>query len=149
MRARVLAMLLVAVAAACGDVPSGMPEVSDARIGQPTGANGAFYMTARGYDAADRLVAVSTVVAPSAELHETVIGSDGTATMRSVDSMDLPRSGRLVLEPGGLHVMLIDVDRLEVGATVSVSLVWENAGEMTIEAVVVEASDTMGGVDHG
>ena len=142
-------LILAVVISGCGDGARSGPEVSDARIGQTTGANGALYFTARGYGSADRLVGASTVVAASAELHQTVIDSDGTAAMRSLNSIDLPRSGRLVLEPGGLHVMLVGVDGLEVGAKVEVSLFWENVGEMTIEAVVVEVSDIMGGHDSG
>jgi copper(I)-binding protein len=40
--------------------------------------------------------------------------------------------------------MLVDVDQLEVGDTVRVTLTWEVAGEMTVEAEVVDPSDTMG-----
>jgi protein SCO1/2 len=122
------------------------PVVTDARIGEPAGAQGALYFTATGYGSDDRLVAVETSVATNTELHETEIRDDGTATMRPLQAFDLPAGGRLVLEPGGYHVMLIDVDRLDVGSAVEVTLVWKNAGEMTIEATVVEAGDTM--VEH-
>ncbi len=135
--------LILLLAAGCGG--GNAPDVVDARIGVPAGANGALYFTARGYGTADRLLRASTAAAVGAELHQTDVGADGTATMRSLLVMDLPESGDLVLEPGGLHVMLIGVDRLEPGAMVEVSLFWENAGEMTIEAVVVEVSETM---DH-
>jgi copper(I)-binding protein len=40
--------------------------------------------------------------------------------------------------------MLAGVDELEVGDTISVTLTWEVAGEMTVEAEVVDPSDTMG-----
>lgn len=135
--------LILVLAAGCGG--GNAPDVVDARIGLPAGVNGALYFTARGYGTADRLWEASTTAAESAELHQSDIGADGTATMRSLLVMDLPASGDLVLAPGGLHVMLFGVDRLEVGAKFEVFLVWENAGEMTIEAVVVEASETM---DH-
>lgn len=147
---RLYPLVVVAlVIVGCGDGGGTTPEVLEARIGEPTGANGALYLTARGYGTPDRLIAASTGVADVAQLHETVIGSDGTATMRALTAMELPGRGDLVLEPGGRHVMLIGVDRLEVGTTVEVTLVWENAGEMTVEAVVVEPFETMGEHDRG
>lgn len=147
---RRLLVLLTGVVLLSGcDGDAGAPQIVDARIGRPAGDNGALYFTALAYGTADKLVGAVTEAASAVELHETVIGPDGTAAMRHMSVLDLPRSGRLVLEPGGLHLMLIDVMRLEVGATVEVTLVWENAGEMSIEAIVVDPSETLGDHDHG
>jgi copper(I)-binding protein len=86
-------------------------------------------------------------VAASVELHETTMGSDGTMSMARIDRLDLPADGSLVLEPGGYHLMLVDADRLEVGETVEVTLIWETAGEMAVEAEVVDPGETLGD-DH-
>ncbi|MGA7096320.1 MAG: copper chaperone PCu(A)C [Acidimicrobiia bacterium] len=137
------ALLLVAVSACGGGGRGDSPQVSDARIGQPTGPNAALYFTADGYGEDDQLVGAATDVAPKVEIHETVMGDNGTMGMQPVESLDLPASGQLVLEPGGYHVMLVGVDRLDVGAKVKVTLDWKNAGEQTIEAEVVEPSETM------
>lgn len=139
MKTAMLAM--VVVAAACAG--SFGPEISDARVGEPTGPNAALYFTATGNGDGDRLVAATTDVAESTEMHETAVGDDGTVGMRSIESLDLPTEGTLVLEPGGHHVMLVDVDRLEVGEVIEVVLVWENAGEMTVMAEVVDPADTV------
>jgi copper(I)-binding protein len=149
-RRSVLAWFLIAgLVAACSSGESGFPDVTDVRIGQPTGPNAALYFTALGYGQADTLVSVETEVAPTAEVHETVMGDGGTMSMQSVPSLELPASGDLVLKPGGYHVMLIDVDRLVVGDTVEVTLVWETSGSQSIQAMVVEPADTMGGeMDH-
>ena len=40
--------------------------------------------------------------------------------------------------------MLIDVERLSVGETVTVTLEFEQAGEIEVEAEVVDLADTMG-----
>jgi hypothetical protein len=85
-----------------------------------------------------------TDVAASVEIHESSMGDDGAMSMQPVDRLDLPADDDLVLEPGGYHLMLLDVDRLEVGDTVEVTLSWEQAGDMTIEAEVVAPGDTMG-----
>ena len=141
-------ILTVALAACGGDVTvDGVPdiEVLDARIGQPTGPNAALYFTAENRsDGADVLEGATTDVAVSAELHETVTRDDGTMGMQALDApLEVVGGGSLVLEPGGIHLMLVDVDRLEVGDTVVVTLTWQIAGEMEIEAEVVDPADTM------
>lgn len=131
---------------------SDAPQVSDARLGRPAGSNGALYMSVQGHSQPDRLISARTSASRSIELHESVIAADGTATMRRVASFDLPARGSLSLEPGGLHLMLIDIDRLELGEEVAVTLVWERAGEHTITAIVVDPSDTIideNDPDHG
>lgn len=90
-------------------------------------------------------MSVSTDVARQVEIHETTMDEDGTMSMRPVEVLDLPPGGELVLEPGGVHVMLIDADRLEVGESVEVVLTWERYGDMSIDAEVVEPAMTMGG----
>lgn len=146
LRILVAVVLAAGLLAACAGGAEELPQISDARIGQPTGPNAALYLNAGGYGAPDRLIGASTSVAQEAALHETVIGSEGTASMQPVAEIGLSADGELVLEPGGIHIMLIDVDRLEIGATIEVELMWETAGPQQIEAVVVAPSDTM---DHG
>lgn len=116
--------------------------VDDARIGLPTGPNAALYLTATG-SGADRLVGASTTVARHVELHETVVDEDGSTVMAPVDGFDFDDGGSLVLEPGGGHLMLVDVDRLELGESVEVTLTWERAGDMVIRAEVVEPAEAM------
>lgn len=148
MRARVLlgviAMLGVVVVG-CDDRVGGPPEVGDARVGAPTGPNAALYFNAQGNEA-DRLVGARSSVASEIKIHESTTGDDETTGMRAVDGLDLRTDESLVLEPGGYHLMLIDVERLQVGDEIDVTLVWENAGEWTISARVVEPGDTM---SHG
>jgi hypothetical protein len=130
----------LSLGAGCGGGAEGL-QISEARVGAPTGPNAALYFTARG--GPDALLSASTDVAGDAQIHETVIGEEGTMSMRQVPRLEVPAGGELVLEPGGFHVMLVGIDELQVGATIEITLVWENAGEMTIEAEVVEPSDTM------
>lgn len=122
----------------------GVPVVSEARIGQPTGPNAALYFTATGSGRQDALISVKTDVASETQLHESVIDDGGTMSMRPLDSIPVDASAGVVLEPGGFHVMLLDVDRLEVGDLVEVTINWDQAGPQTIEAEVVEPADTLG-----
>jgi copper(I)-binding protein len=140
---RFLAVVALVLTAGCSGETDGL-QISDARVGAPTGPNAAMYFTARGSDEADSLRSASTDVANEVQIHETVTSDEGTMSMPSIPRLELPAGGQLVLEPGGYHLMLVDVDQLEVGDTISVTLTWEVAGEMTVEAEVVDPSDTMG-----
>ncbi len=139
-------LLAVLLLAGCGGGGDGI-EVSDVRIGQPTGPNAALYFTVENHtDDTDVLESVETSVASAAEIHETVMDDDGTMRMESpATPLEIGPGATLVLETGGFHVMLIDVERLEVGETVEVTLLWQIAGEMTVDAEVVDPGDTM---DH-
>lgn len=139
-------LFLTALAlSACGG--SDGIEVSEVRIGEPTGPNAALYLTATS-DEDDILIGAETDVASEVQMHETVMGDDGTMGMKPVQSLMVSEGEQLILEPGGLHLMLIDVDRLDVGSEVEVSLIWENAGEQVVTAEVVEPDETMGAMDH-
>lgn len=140
-RLGLLGVALALSSVACGG--SGVPTVSDARIGQPTGPNAALYFTASGYGEADRLLSVSTDVASLVEIHESMTDDTGMMTMMPVESLDLPADGDLVLEPGGYHIMLLEVDQLEMDSKIEVVLHWEKAGSQTVAAMVVSPADTM------
>lgn len=145
----VTAIAALLVLAACTPAEtSDLPEITDARVGQPTGPNAALYLTARGYGKADTLISAATDAAETAEIHQTTSNDDGTMGMQPVGSLELPADGELVLEPGGYHIMLLGADRQDVGAIVKVTLTWSQAGEQTVEAVVVDPSETMGDMDH-
>ena len=65
---------------------------------------------------------------------------DGAMTMQPVDSIELPAGEEVSLEPGGYHIMLLDlVAPLEVGDTFDIVLTFENAGEVTVTAEVRDA----------
>ena len=64
----------------------------------------------------------------------------GAMTMQPVDSIELPAGEEVSLEPGGYHIMLLDlVAPLEVGDTFEITLTFENAGEVTVTAEVRDA----------
>lgn len=102
-------------------------------------ANGAAYLTVVNQGGADRLVSVSSSVATTVELH-THLHEDGVMRMRSVSNVDIPAGGRVVLEPGGYHIMLIGLKGpLKEGRRIPLTLVFEKAGSMDVEAVVLAA----------
>jgi copper(I)-binding protein len=66
--------------------------------------------------------------------------SGGMMGMRPIDSLTLPAGEEVALEPGGYHIMLIDLaEPIEEGDTVPVTLTFENAGEIEVEAEARES----------
>lgn len=124
---------------ACGGA-AGSPSiaVSDIRAPAPAGPNGAVYLTLRNDgDGADRLVSASSDVAGSVEIHESTM-ADGTMSMQQVDGVDIPAGGEAMLDTGGFHIMLIDVQEdLAEGDTFGLTLSFETSGDQTVEAEVV------------
>jgi copper(I)-binding protein len=87
----------------------------------------------------DALVGASSPVAGSVEIHETSMDASGMTGMHPVDRVPLPAGMAVRFEPGGYHLMLMDLTGdLEPGGTIDLVLEFETAGEMTIHAAVRE-----------
>ena len=109
-----------------------------ARASRPGAPTGAMFMTIRNSgDADDRLVAVESPIAQLVELH-THIDDNGVMKMRPVDDgFEIPAGGEHQLMRGGDHVMLMGLTQsLENGKTVPLTLVFEKAGEITLDVTV-------------
>jgi copper(I)-binding protein len=92
---------------------------------------------------ADRLTAVASPVARSAELHNHVMEGN-VAAMRPVAEIVVPPGGRIELKPAGLHVMLIGMRRpLKEGESFAVTLEFARAGKVEV-AVPVAKIGAMG-----
>ncbi|MGQ9927066.1 MAG: copper chaperone PCu(A)C [Chloroflexaceae bacterium] len=104
----------------------------------PAGGTSAAYMVLvnRGRTG-DRLVSASTDVAEVVELHETKMVDNVMQMAPVTGGIPVPANGQVELKPGGLHVMLIGLKRdLAAGETVRLTLKFERAGEMTVDASV-------------
>jgi copper(I)-binding protein len=106
--------------------------------------NSAAYMTLMTHGSeTDKLVAVSTPAAETAELHTHLMEND-IAKMRPVDAIEVAPGEPTVLEPGGLHVMLMGLkEALEEGSELSLTLTFENAGEVTFNVPVLGMKGVM------
>lgn len=86
------------------------------------------------------LLAVESPVAEKAELH-TMSMDGGVMRMRQLSKIDLPAKKSVKLDPGGLHVMLINVKQpLKDGDKVPLTLTVQGAGDsksvVTVDAGV-------------
>jgi hypothetical protein len=82
------------------------------------------------------VVAASSGDFADVSLHRT-ISEDGMSRMRPVPRLEVKSGTAAVLEPGGLHLMLMQPSApLEAGDTVSVTLTLEDGRELPAELVV-------------
>lgn len=97
----------------------------------------------------DRLIGVETEIADTASLHAMIRDGD-VMKMRPLESgVEVPANGHVVLAPGGRHVMLIGLrEQLIKASTVPLTLIFERAGRLEIEAVV-EAAGSRGPAHKG
>ena len=80
----------------------------------------------------DRLIGARTDVAKHAKLH-THLHENGVMKMRPIDGVEVPAHGRAELKPGGDHLMLMGLSApLKMGDNFSVTLVFEEAGEISV-----------------
>lgn len=134
-----------AVAAKAGPIAIAAPW---ARATAPGAAVGGGFMVLENAGADDRLVAASSPVSATVELH-TMSMENNVMRMREVPAIDLPAGQRVELRPGGLHIMFIDLKApLQAGETFPVRLRFEKAGEVEV-TFKVEAMGAMGGPAGG
>ena len=151
---RRLPALLIAmalVAASCGGDSGVSVERPWARNSPMMASAGAIYMDLEAAED-DRLIgaSVDSSIAGKVEIHETAMmegsgggdgegGQMGAMTMREVDEIALPAGTTVNLEPGGLHIMLLEIAQpLELGQKFDVTLTFENAAETVVEVEVRE-----------
>jgi len=110
------------------------PYVREVPPGQP---NSASFMTLTNDTNVDiALIKASSDVAPDVELHEHV-DDDGLLKMRQIPKIIIPANGTTILKPGGLHVMLIGLNKtLKSGDNVEITLEFDNGTKQTINADV-------------
>ncbi len=152
-----LALLAIAplVLAACGGDDPITIEGQWARTSPAMASMGAAYMDITSSEG-DQLVGVSVPasIAARAEIHEMVpadVPMDdsmdesmddgemdmGAMVMQQIMALDFPAGETVSLEPGGYHVMLIDLaEPLAEGDTFNVTLDFAEADDLTVEVVV-------------
>jgi len=138
-------LLLVAPASAHEYSSKGVTVVHPWARATPKGAKvgGVFFEMKAAAGHTDRLIAARSAAAGAAELQGRVI-KNGIAKMRRLDGIVLRSGSSVVLKPGGDQVMLIVlVAPLSEGDLLKLILVFEEAGEVDVEATIepVQATD--------
>jgi len=90
-------------------------------------------------DADARLISASSKAVPRVEVHEMKMDGD-VMRMREVQSIELPKGKTVSLEPGGYHIMLMNLPKpITAGEIIPLSLVVESGGKRQTVEVKVEA----------
>jgi len=142
-----LAASVLAVAAhaheySVGDLVIGHPWSRPTVSGIPTGV-GYLSITNNGKQR-DTLISASSPAAARVEFHRTTFEA-GMAHMSHARAVVIEPNATITAEPGGLHLMLVDLKSpLVVGTTIPLVLRFENAGEITVQLQV----EPMGSTPH-
>ena len=97
------------------------------------------------------LVAATTTAAGIAEVHETTADDSGAMVMRKVDGgVDVPAGGELRLEPGGHHLMLMDLaGPLTAGSEITLLLEFSDGSTVEVTAPVKDFGGANENYDDG
>lgn len=145
----IAAALLAAAPALAHEFTAGDLEIIHPAIPAPNAAarSAAGYLAiSNGGTEADRLLAVEGEFAQRIMLHTTEFSAEGVARMTHLDAIDIPAGETVVLEPGGMHVMLMGLTgTLAEGEAVPATLVFERAGRVEVEFAIDPAGSASGG----
>jgi len=162
-----LALASLAIAAvACGSddggssgAGDGSVTVSDVWIREPAEgapAAAAYGVITNDTDHTVTFVGASTPVTDNVQIHETITGDDGAMSMREKEGgFPIEPGDSFTLEPGGPHVMLLDVDAADITDPVEVTFEFDGADAVTAAATVEPLPegesdmDDMDDMDHG
>lgn len=136
--AAIAALLILPSAAMSGDAKF-MIEDAYARASSPAAKAGAAFMQIMNMSGEDdRLIGAQTDASKVTQLHTHKDTGDGVMQMLHVEEgFEIPAGETLMLARGGKHVMLMGLnDPLENGETVSITLTFEKAGDITIDVPV-------------
>ena len=118
------------------------------REGPPNAVVLAAYMRIENRSASDiAVVGASSPQFQRVEIHRTEV-QDGIARMLPQGRLMIPAGTAVELQPGGLHLMLIQpAQRLESGAQVEIDLRLDDGGRQQVAAGVRHAANS-GSMDH-
>ena len=100
---------------------------------------------------AGRLLEASSSVAGTVEIHEMRMEKD-VMRMRAIPSLDLPAGRPVALEPGGYHIMLMDLKlQIKDGDKVPITLLIElrNGSRESIDLTAIARSPQSAASSHG
>jgi len=101
---------------------------------------GAVYFTLRnGYDRPDTLISARSPAAGDVQIHESYLTGDGLSGMRQMQRIVIPAQSSLPFQPGGLHVMLLNLNRdTEPGDSLRLVLYFAHLDSLPIQVPVRE-----------
>ncbi len=115
--------------------------VEDAWARASIGVNrpGAAYMTIRNTgDEAVTLTGIRTDLAIMSDIHQTSTNAEGVSSMAPAGEIEIAPGDAVSLEPGGLHAMLMRLQRpMAEGESFSLTLDFSDGGEIVVEVSIL------------
>lgn len=97
----------------------------------------AIYLTLQGADQEDRLIAASTPLASRVEIHQ-MKASGAIMTMVKLDGLPVAKGQKVILAPGGTHLMVFGLKSLpKVGTQFPLTLSFAKSGTLTLQVPVL------------
>lgn len=121
------------------ELPESGIEIADAwaRPGRLNGVTAIYMNVLNGSAETDTLISLYSSAAGLVELHETYELADDMMGMREAENPVFPGRAIVTMQPGGLHVMLMQLNRaLNEGDEVDLILNFAVAGEISLTAPV-------------
>ncbi len=112
-----------------------------ARASAEGATNGAVYLEGiTGGRAPDRLIGAASPAAAGSELHRHA-SSNGIMRMEPVEAIELPPGDHVVLQPGGLHLMLTGLaEPLTEGGSFPLTLAFDRAGRIEVSVTIASVA---------
>jgi hypothetical protein len=116
-------------------------EIADvwARASMPPNRNSVAYMTINNKTDKEYVMigASSQDVANNVELHKSFVDEKGVSRMSSIDKIVIPAKSTVTMDPGGIHIMLLDLkNNLKAGDRINIDLKFEGMDPLTVQAEV-------------
>ncbi len=149
MRTFILATIILIGLSSLARAQPGSIEVSAAWARATAGSapGGAFMTIINKGPSDDRLIAASTTVARTAELHETK-QENGVMKMTPVPALEIKAGTKVTLAPGGLHIMLTGLKApLKQGESFPLVLKFDKAGAVNVMVKVEKPGAMTGGMN--
>lgn len=97
----------------------------------------------------DKLIKVKSDIFPIIELHATQINENAVATMKRKNNIPIHTHQETQLKPAGNHIMIRGIQQqLKIGEIHTLTLVFENAGEIKVPFTVKTIADTLQHKQH-
>lgn len=114
------------------------------RLVPPVAKNSAAYMEIK--NTGNKVLEIESAQSPVAavvEVHKTTM-TDGVMRMAEVKDLTIPVGGKVEMQPGGYHVMLINLtEPLQKGQVVPVTLTFKTGQVLKVNATVKEGKGQM------
>jgi hypothetical protein len=129
--------------AACSEEQTSSLVVSEAWVREPPGGHpiaAAYMVLDNPTDEALVLVGAESPVVERIEIH-LMSHKDGKMSMRQIENLHIPAKGNLVLQPSGLHLMLIGMEQApKAGESVELTLHFADGQNKKVQAAVRRGS---------